>query len=153
MHLLAALCCSMRHNSGFSILLKDTSACRYFLGRLENLQVGGRPLYPLSHSRPAQCNTPACLCLRPAECLTLSPPHCCQSQVKIISSSLVFRCRGVLWSLVGLNLWLKQKAIEKGSNKHPHTSLNRVAVCHIVVLFLQPLLTLQYALGPVHNLT
>ena len=29
-HLLAALCCSMRHNSGFSILLKDTSACRFF---------------------------------------------------------------------------------------------------------------------------
>ena len=32
--ILAALCCSMRHNSGFSILLKDTSACRSFLGRL-----------------------------------------------------------------------------------------------------------------------
>ena len=31
-HLLAGLCCSMRHNSGFSILPKDTSACR--LGRL-----------------------------------------------------------------------------------------------------------------------
>ena len=32
--LLAAICCSMRHSSGFSILLKDTSACRDFLGRL-----------------------------------------------------------------------------------------------------------------------
>ena len=54
-HLLAALCCSMRHNLGFSILLKDTSACR-FVGktgdRTANLQVGGQPLYPLSHSRP-----------------------------------------------------------------------------------------------------
>ena len=29
-HLLAALCRSMRHNYGFSILLKDTSACRLF---------------------------------------------------------------------------------------------------------------------------
>ena len=54
-HLLAALCCSMRPNSGFSILLKDTSACRF--GKTGDrtadcLQVGGRPLYPLSHSRP-----------------------------------------------------------------------------------------------------
>ena len=30
--LLAAFCCSMRHNSGFCILLKDTSACRFFWG-------------------------------------------------------------------------------------------------------------------------
>ena len=55
MHLLAALCCSMRHNSGFSILLKDTSACRFFGktgDRTADLQVGGRPLYPLRHSRP-----------------------------------------------------------------------------------------------------
>ena len=47
MHLLAALCCSKRHNSGFSILLKDTSACRFF-GKTgdctADLQVGGRPL-------------------------------------------------------------------------------------------------------------
>ena len=44
----------MRHNSGFSILLKDTSACRFFFGKTgdqtADLQVGGRPLYPLSHS-------------------------------------------------------------------------------------------------------
>ena len=47
--------CSMRHNSGFSILLKDTSACRFF-GKTRDwtvdLEDGGRPLYPLSHSPP-----------------------------------------------------------------------------------------------------
>ena len=39
---------------GFSILLKDTLACRFFGktgDRTADLQVGGRPLYPLSHSR------------------------------------------------------------------------------------------------------
>ena len=54
-HLLAALCCSMRHNSGFSILLKDISACRFLFGktgdRTADLQVGGRPLYSISLSR------------------------------------------------------------------------------------------------------
>ena len=42
---IAALCCSMRHNWGFSILLKDTSACRFGKtgDRTADLQVGGRP--------------------------------------------------------------------------------------------------------------
>ena len=44
----------MRHNSGFSILLKDTSACRFFGktgDRTADLQVGGWPLFP--HSCPS----------------------------------------------------------------------------------------------------
>ena len=53
-HLLAAICCSMRDNLGFSILLKDTSACRFFFAKTgdqtADLQVGRQPLYPLSHS-------------------------------------------------------------------------------------------------------
>ena len=52
-HLLAALCCSMRGNSGFSILPKDTSACRW--GRLGmNCRPSGwrTTALPLSHSRP-----------------------------------------------------------------------------------------------------
>ena len=58
MHLLAALCFSKRHNSGFSILLKDTSACRFgkTWDRTADLQVGGWPLYPLSHSRGVDSN-------------------------------------------------------------------------------------------------
>ena len=54
MHLLAALCCSKRHNSGFSILLKDTSACRFGKtgDQTADLQVGGRPLYPSATATP-----------------------------------------------------------------------------------------------------
>lgn len=57
--------------------------------------------------QPSLRQPSACLYLRPAECLTLSPPCWSQSQVKITSSSLVFRCRRALLSWVGLNLWPK----------------------------------------------
>ena len=57
MHLLAALCCSMRGNSGFSILLKDTSACRWGRLGIELTTSGWRTTtLPLSHSRPKLCS-------------------------------------------------------------------------------------------------
>ena len=53
MHLLSALCCSMRGNSGFRILPKDTSACRWERLGSNCLASGWRtPLYPSATATP-----------------------------------------------------------------------------------------------------